>query len=166
MTTVTISIDGGPAQTFTMDGKGSKPTATSTQGTNMGVLATFNAKTTKESRAYNQFESPTVGPGGSFLIALDITDQDSTKGRDYAALTFGDFGSERAFKTVSVTNDPESTGYVFATDQNAGGGVFNINDAERTGFNLTTGRWYFRFQNRSTDTGATVAVFAVPETPA
>ena len=118
---------------------------------------TFNA-----SETYRKIYSSDYGstpPGGIFVVAVDVTANDSTAGRYLAEVGYSDFGATRSGRYVTMSKskcDFTDAAYWISVNvggvklaDNAGGGTIAMGGAETRPANakLTPGRWYLNVQN-------------------
>ncbi len=116
----------------------------------------------KASEKYNRFYSDTYVQnfmtGNNFVIALDVTDADTTVGLPLATFGFADFRATRGgrYATISrtkcdYTNNAQwvsANFYGTKTPANTVSASVGINgDSRPSDIKLTTGRWYINIQN-------------------
>lgn len=117
---------------------------------------TFNA-----SEPYRKIYSSDYGstpPGGYFVVAINVTANDSTAGRYLAEIGYSDFGPTRSGRYVTVSKSKcdftESAQWISVNvggvklADNAGGGTIAMGSETRAASaRLTPGTWYLNIQN-------------------
>ena len=116
----------------------------------------FNA-----SESYKKIYTTDYGsspPGSTFVVAVDVTANDSTVGRYLAEVGYSDFGATRSGRYVTMSKSKcdftETANWISVNvggvklADNAGGGTVAMGAETRpASAKLTPGRWYLNIQN-------------------